>query len=171
MPPLRHDATITRMNDTDDTTTIAAAAVICRVADQPQAGGVRFALTSELTSGPLDIGTQTVARGGGPPMHIHHHQDEYVLVLSGSLRCRVGDHDIDLASGDAALLPRGLEHTFTNAYEEPCDIVWVFQPGGFHPFLAAVDEADTFDPAVLGPIAAQYGHELTGPPLAVLLGL
>ena len=68
-------------------------------------------------------------------------------------------------------MPRGLEHTFTNVYEEPCDLVWVFQPGGFHPFLADVDEAGTFDPAVLGPIAARYGHELTGPPLAALLDL
>ena len=45
------------------------------------------------------------------------------------------------------------------------------QPGGFHPFLAALDEAGSFDPQVVGPIAARYGHELTGPPLAVLLGL
>ena len=164
------DATITCMNDTTDTTTIAAA-VICRAADQPQAGGVRFGLTSELTGGPLDVGSETVDRGAGPPLHVHHQQDEYVVVLSGSLRCRVGDLDVDLAAGDAAFMPRGLEHTFTNVLEQPCDIIWVFQPGGFHPFLAAVDAAGTFDPAVLGPIAEQYGTELTGPPLAALLGL
>ena len=171
MPTPRHDATITDMNNTTDTKTTIAAAIICRAADQPLAGGVRFGMTSELTSGPLDIGTERGARGEGPPLHIHHHQDEYVVVLSGSLRCRLGDRDVDLAAGDAAFMPRDLEHTFTNVHEEPCDIVWVFQPGGFHPFLAAVDEVGTFDPAVLGPIAARYGHELTGPPLAALLGL
>ena len=91
MPTPRHDATITDMNDTTDTKTTIAAAIIYRAADQPLAGGVRFGMTSELTSGPLDIGTERVARGEGPPLHIHHHQDEYVVVLSGSLRCRLGD--------------------------------------------------------------------------------
>jgi hypothetical protein len=38
-------------------------------------------------------------------------------------------------------------------------------PGGFHPFLAELDAAATFDPAVVGPIAARYGHRFTGPPL------
>lgn len=68
-------------------------------------------------------------------------------------------------------MPRGLEHIFTNVHPEPCDVAWVFQPGGFHPLLAAVDDAGTFEPAVLGHIAARCGHELTGPPLAALLGL
>jgi len=160
------------MNNITNTTDICSgAAVISRAADQPQAGGVRFGLTAELTSGPLDVGIECVAQGTGPPMHIHHNMDEYVVVLSGALRCRLGDRDVDLQTGDAAFMPRGLEHTFTNLHAEPCECLWVFNPGGFHPFLAAVDVAGTFDPQVLGPIAARYGHELTGPPLAVLLGL
>ncbi len=157
------------MNDIADTTITAA--VVCRATDQPEAGGVRFGLTAELTGGPLDIGTERVAQGVGPPLHVHHRQDEYVLVLSGSLRCRIAGDDVDLDAGDAALIPRGLEHTFTNVNPEPCDTVWVIQPGGFHPFLAALDDAGTFDPEVVGPIAARHGHELTGPPLAALLGL
>jgi len=160
------------MNDITTTTdTTSGAAIICRAADQPEAGGVRFGLTAELTSGPLDVGIERVAQGEGPPMHIHHNMDEYVMVRSGSLRCRLGDRDVDLEPGDAAFMPRGLEHTFTNLHAQPCDVVWVFNPGGFHPFLAALDDAGTFDPQVVGPIAARYGHELTGPPLAVLLGL
>lgn len=160
------------MNDITNTTdTTSGAAIICRAADQPQAGGVRFGLTAELTNGPLDIGIERVARGEGPPLHVHHEMDEYVVVLAGSLRCRLGDHDMDLEAGDAAFMPRGLEHTFTNLHDEPCEVVWVFNPGGFHPFLAALDDAGTFDPQVVGPIAARHGHELTGPPLAVLLGL
>lgn len=95
-------------------------------------------------------------------MHIHHNMDEYVVVLSGSLRCRLGNRDVDLETGDAAFMPRGLEHAFTNLHAEPCDCFWVFNPGGFHPFLAALDEAGTFDPQVVGPIAARHGHELTG---------
>lgn len=159
------------MNNITTTDTNTGAAVICRAADQPEAGGVRFGLTAELTGGPLDVGVERVTQGAGPPMHIHHDMDEYIVILSGALRCRLGDRDVDLQTGDAAFMPRGLEHTFTNLHAEPCECVWVFNPGGFHPFLAALDHASTFDPEVVGPIAARYGHEITGPPLAVLLGL
>jgi len=136
-----HDATMAPCNITSTDTT-GSAAVICRAADQPEAGGVRFALTAELTNGPLDVGIERVAQGTGPPMHIHHNMDEYVVVLSGSLHCRLGDRDVDLKTGDAAFMPRGLEHTFTNLHAEPCDCFWVFNPGGF-------------SSAELGPRAAQ----------------
>ena len=158
-------------NITTSTDTTGGAAFISRAAEQPQAGGVRFALPAELTHGPLDVGIERVEEGGGPPMHIHHDMDEYLVVLSGSLRCRLGERDVDLEAGDAAFMPRGLEHTFTNVHAQPCECAWVFNPGGFHEFLAALDDAATFDPQVVGPIAERHGHELTGPPLAVLLGL
>lgn len=155
----------------DQQTITTPAAVVSRASDQPLAGGVRFALTAEQTGGPLDLGAEVVRRGEGPPMHIHDHMDEYVLVMSGSLRCRVDGEDIDLEPGDAATIPRGCEHTFTNVHEEDCQVVFALTPGGFHPFLAELDAAASFDPEVVGPIGARHGHRMTGPPLAVALGL
>lgn len=141
------------------------AQTVSRAADQPLAGGIRFALTSEQTGGPLDLGMETVAPGEGPPLHVHHHVDEYVLVLSGTLHVRVGGEELDLAAGDGAVLARGVEHGFVNRTDAPCEVVWVILGGGFHPFLAAFDAAGTYDLGVLGPIAERHGHTLTGPPI------
>ena len=88
------------------------------------------------------------------------------MVLSGTLRCRIDGEDLDLGPGDAAVIPRGAEHTFTNVADEPCEMAWVILGGGFHPFLEELDAAGTFDLAVVGPIAERHGHALTGPPLA-----
>lgn len=140
--------------------------VVSRAPDQLLAGGIRFALTSEQTGGPLDLGVERVAPGGGPPLHIHHHVDEYVLVLEGALHVQLGEESLELAAGDAAVLPRGVEHTFVNRGDEECRVVWVILGGGFQPFLAELDAAATFDLEVVGPIAERHGHTLTGPPLA-----
>ena len=64
---------------------------------------MRFGLTAQLTGGPLDVGVETVSQGAGPPMHIHHHMDEYLVIRSGALRCRLGDRDVDLQAGGRRL--------------------------------------------------------------------
>ena len=56
---------------------------------------------------------ESLAReGDGPPLHVHHHEDEVFFVLEGRLRLRVGEADHELGAGEAALGPRGVPHTY-----------------------------------------------------------
>src|SRR3954452_6255820 len=47
-------------------------------------------------------------RGDGPPLHVHHDEDEAFHVLDGELRLRVGDEQLTLGAGETALAPRGV---------------------------------------------------------------
>ena len=42
--------------------------------------------------------------------HTHHDTDEFFLVLKGRVRIELADGSVDLAAGDAFVVPRGVEH-------------------------------------------------------------
>jgi mannose-6-phosphate isomerase-like protein (cupin superfamily) len=48
------------------------------------------------------------------PLHVHHEDDEAWYVLEGALRVRLGDRDVEVPAGGAAMAPRGTPHTFWN---------------------------------------------------------
>ena len=47
----------------------------------------------------------TVAPGGGPSPHLHHHEDETFLVLAGKLTFYLGDKSFLLEKNNLFLLP------------------------------------------------------------------
>ena len=47
-------------------------------------------------------------RGGGPPLHVHHNEDETFHVLEGEVTMFVGDERVDLAAGDYCFGPRDM---------------------------------------------------------------
>ena len=48
------------------------------------------------------------------PLHLHRDDDEAWYVLSGVLRVRVGDRDVEVPAGGGVLVPRGTPHTYWN---------------------------------------------------------
>ena len=46
--------------------------------------------------------------GSGPPLHVHHNEDETFYVLKGEITMFVGDERIDLEAGDYCFGPRGI---------------------------------------------------------------
>ncbi len=42
--------------------------------------------------------------------HHHQHEDELFLVLKGAIRIELRDGAVDLAEGEFAIIPRGVEH-------------------------------------------------------------
>jgi quercetin dioxygenase-like cupin family protein len=50
--------------------------------------------------------------GGGPPLHVHHEDDEAWYVLDGSLQFRFADRTVEAVQGSAVFVPRGVAHTF-----------------------------------------------------------
>jgi gentisate 1,2-dioxygenase len=53
-----------------------------------------------------------------PPAHSHSANDEFLYVLEGVLRYRVGTDERDLSPGDWMFTPRGTVHAFSNPQKQ-----------------------------------------------------
>ncbi len=51
-----------------------------------------FKVTGEDTGGAFDYFIVQVAPKGGPPLHVHHKQEETIHVLKGRYKIRIGDN-------------------------------------------------------------------------------
>jgi quercetin dioxygenase-like cupin family protein len=64
------------------------------------------------TGGALGLIEARFPAGFGPPLHIHHREDEALYVLDGELHCRLGDQELTAGLGQLVFGPRELAHTF-----------------------------------------------------------
>ena len=87
-----------------------------------------FKVTGEDTGGALDYFTVEVAPKGGPPLHVHHKQEETIHVLRGRFKVRIHDELFELDTGGFAYLPSKLPHAFLNVTDEPGEIIVVYTP-------------------------------------------
>ena len=114
-------------------------------------------------------------RALGSPAHRHTTEDEYSYVLEGRLGAQLGDEVVEAGPGELVRKPRGQEHAFWNAGDEPLRFLEVISPGAFAgyfrdlaPALAAGDEAGVQE------VVARYELEIdfsTIPGLAERHGL
>lgn len=73
--------------------------------------------------------SRTVGKGG-PPLHVHPYQDEWIYVLQGEYEFQVGEDRYRLKAGDSLLAPRLVKHAFSYEGEGLGKMVIVFQPAG-----------------------------------------
>jgi len=128
-----------------------------------------FKVTGDDTGGAFDYFVVEVAPYGGPPLHVHHEQEETLHVLSGHFKVRVGDEEQVLDRGGFAFMPSGLPHAFLNLTDEPAEIVVVYTPGGGHRFyeeLGPLTREGTPDRAEVAACFERHGMTLLGPPLS-----
>jgi mannose-6-phosphate isomerase-like protein (cupin superfamily) len=59
------------------------------------------------------------AHRAGPPLHIHHFEDEEGLVTSGTLSVEVDGKRLDAGPGRTVRLPRGVPHRWWNEGDQP----------------------------------------------------
>jgi len=127
-----------------------------------------FKVTGEDTGGAFDYFIVQVAPHGGPPLHVHHHQEETIHVLKGRYKIRIGDAIFRVEEGGFAYMPSGLPHAFLNLTDDPGEIIVVYTPGGGHKFyqeFGPIARMGPPDPKVLGPVFEKYDMSLLGPPL------
>jgi quercetin dioxygenase-like cupin family protein len=127
----------------------------------------------EQSGGAYSLSETWGARGNMPPLHVHRRNDETFYVLEGDVRLFVGDRELGLAPGRAALAPRGVPHTYRVESDRARWIV-INSPAGFEQFLRAASEPAPraelppagrhSDPAALAKAAAEQGIEILGPP-------
>lgn len=132
-----------------------------------------FKLTGEDTGGALDYFLLDILPDSGPPLHVHHKQQETLHFLSGRFRVHIDGEDTICETGAFVHFPIGCVHAFQNISDEPAKVILTFTPGHtdlffeeFSPIIRGFDGPP--DPAVLAPIFAKHGWELKGPPLSQL---
>jgi len=59
------------------------------------------------------------------PLHVHRDDDEAWYVLSGELVVRAGAREYRIGPGGAALVPRGVQHTYWNPTASPASYLLV----------------------------------------------
>lgn len=94
---------------------------------------LRCVVSCEDSDTGLLLGTTTAKSligKGGPPLHIHTHQDEILFVASGEFLIQIGTEVFRAKAGDAAFIPRNTHHTFANPVENnPGMLISIHQPG------------------------------------------
>lgn len=137
-----------------------------------QVGGEtgRLLVGGEETNGEFALSESVSQPGSGPPLHVHHREDEYFYIVEGEAKFSVGGKIILSTGGDFLFGPRDVPHTFVNCGKTPLRMLVVTRPAGFERFFRdasdALAAAGKFDPAVLAQVAARYGIEILGPPLS-----
>jgi len=137
-----------------------------------QVGGEtgRLLVGGEETNGGFALSESVSQPGSGPPLHVHHREDEHFYVVEGEAKFSVGGKIILASAGDYLFGPRDVPHTFVNSGQKPLRMLVVTRPAGFEKFFAeagdALVAAGKFDTAVLAQVAAKYGIEILGPPLS-----
>ena len=115
-------------------------------------------------------------RGSGPPLHLHHNEDETFYVLEGEVTVLVGEERIDLEAGDYLFAPRGIAHAYVVRSERARMLVTASPAGVEEVFVSLgvpVTGAEPPTDAVMPPmdelvrLFAGYGCEILGPPLSL----
>ena len=105
------------------------------------------------------------------PRHLHHEQDEWVYVVTGSLDFEVGDRKFRAVTGESVFLPRKVGHGWVSATDQPVRTIHVFQPAGrMEEFFREVGRFD--DPPIHEALSfdefcrlfQEHGMDLVGPP-------
>lgn len=122
--------------------------------------GVRFMINGETTGGAFSLVEHPLPpRALGAPLHTHRNEDEYSYVLEGRFGVQLGDDVFEAGPGDLVVKPRGVEHAFWNAGDEPARLLELISPAGFENYfreLAPLLAATTRDEAAIGEVVARY---------------
>jgi mannose-6-phosphate isomerase-like protein (cupin superfamily) len=128
-------------------------------------------ISSKDTDGDLFIFESTRVKEGGPPHHIHPHQDEWWYILEGDFLIKVGDVTYEAKAGDSVFGPRAIPHSFAKAGNGVGKLLITFQPAGkmeefFEKLSAGVTKNMT--PEERTKFSTDHGITRVGPPIKQL---
>lgn len=142
-----------------------------RLGEQTRLGGSQandLKVAGRDTGSLFSLFEYTGTEPGGPPLHVHPHQDEVFYVLSGTYRFRVGEAEHLLTGGDLIFLPRKVPHTFAQV-SQAGQLLFFFTPAGrmedYFRALAALPGRPT--PAQSARLFTAHDMQEVGPPLGL----
>jgi quercetin dioxygenase-like cupin family protein len=77
---------------------------------------------------------------GGPPLHLHPSQDEWIYVVEGEYLIQVGEDKHQMKTGDTIFLPRNVKHAFMQLTEKGKMVASFFPAGKMQAFFNATDQ-------------------------------
>ena len=118
-----------------------------------------YKVTSTDSGGALAALEVAIPPGTLVKPHNHSREDEFTVVLAGTVGARVGDQVVEAGTGASLVKPRGIPHAMWNTGPEPARVLEVLSPGGLEdyfeelaPALRAKVPAAEYDA-----LAARYG--------------
>ncbi|HRO10835.1 cupin domain-containing protein [Amaricoccus sp.] len=91
------------------------------------------------------------------PVHIHPHQDEFILVQEGELQLKLDGVWQTARAGDLVRMPRGVPHGYFNKSDKPCRaLFWVSPAGRLRELFETLHDM-TDIPAI---VAASKAHDV-----------
>ncbi|MDP4224104.1 MAG: cupin domain-containing protein [Bacteroidota bacterium] len=124
-------------------------------------------ISSGDTNGELAIFEQTgSAAKGGPPLHLHLHQDEWFYIIEGEYLFQVGDQKYPMKAGDTIFLPRNVQHGYVQLTEKARVIVSFMPAGQMEEFFKLTDSWTSIpSDDEIAEVFEDHGMKITGPPL------
>ncbi|HEX2282891.1 MAG TPA: cupin domain-containing protein [Thermomicrobiales bacterium] len=125
------------------------------------------------TGGALGLVEGVFYEGFGPPLHVHHREDEGMLVLDGEIRFRQGTEEFIAGPGAFVWAPREVTHAFT-VQSPTARVLVIVTPGGLEQMFVegGVRASDTaepptqeYDPDAARALAEKFGFDVVGPQL------
>lgn len=108
--------------------------------------------------------TEIVANpGDSTPIHLHEKEDEYFLILEGTVRLLYGEKTFDAEPGTIVTCLRGIAHAWGNATDKPIRLLAITTPGGCEEALRMIAKGD--DKVDVMAIAERFSIRVLGPPL------
>ena len=117
-------------------------------------------ILSEETDGAYTVIMTETPPAGGPPKHVHEHEDELFYVLKGTYEFYCGEQTITAKKGDMVRLPKGIPHHFKNIDSITGITINTITPGGFEHFfddIAAIAKQRKPTRQEIDSIANTYG--------------
>lgn len=105
---------------------------------------------------------------GGPPLHMHHNQDEWFYILEGEYLFQLGEEKFEMRTGDTIFLPRTIPHTFAQLTEKARVMVSFFPAGKIENFFRVTDSwTNPPSPEEIKSVMEAHDMVVAGPPLKI----
>lgn len=99
----------------------------------------RYGIGSSESDGTVSMLEVTIPPRTLVKPHMHTREDEYSLILSGSVGARLGDEMVEeIPAGSWLVKPRSVPHAMWNVTGEPVRILEVVLPGGIERYFEEV---------------------------------
>ena len=94
-----------------------------------------FLVTGDQSNGAYFIMEGIIPPGGGPPLHIHHREEECFYLLDGTLEITLGEKIFNATTGAFIQIPRGTLHRFHNTGSATARMLLLFSPAGMDKYF------------------------------------
>jgi quercetin dioxygenase-like cupin family protein len=118
-----------------------------------------YKVTSADSGGALSALEVTIPPKTLVKPHTHSREDEFTVVLAGTVGARVGDRVVEAGPGASMVKPRGIPHAMWNPGPEPATVLEVLSPGGLERYFEELAPVlrDKAPPSEYDALAERYG--------------